>query len=291
MNKQTIEKRGNPDASLDVMLDEAELSLAPLNGFRDDEDAIDRLLRDTGFDTDNALEEIDEKKDEIGGDISLSDEVDEFSKPEIVRTDDADQLGQIAEDSVTFVKEHEVVTEEESLVWLNESQNDEDAIDRLLMDTGFDEDDIGLINEVNNDDDIKEPEITRLVETDGSEQIVGSGLEQVDDKPDVFIADNDYIDVDVVAEASTLDKFDDFSDFNDFSDFKEPEITQLVETDEPEQFAEDSVALVEEAQSVEDKLGQAVEPSLVSLNDLKNEEDAIDRLLLDTGFDADDDLR
>ncbi|MDD5409873.1 MAG: SPOR domain-containing protein, partial [Methylobacter sp.] len=42
---------------------------------------------------------------------------------------------------------------------------------------------------------------------------------------------------------------------------------------------------------VEDKLGQAVEPSLVSLNDLKNEEDAIDRLLLDTGFDADDDLR
>jgi hypothetical protein len=298
-----------------------------LNNFQDDEDTIDRLLRDTGFD------------DELGSDISLSDGVGNFNGSEMAQIVDADKPEQIAEDSVALVKEHETVVEEESLVSLNESQDDEDTIDRLLMDTGFDVDDVSLINEFNNDDDINESEITQVVETDESEQIADDCMdaggrapkvgalgdagavaesmsEQAEEKPDALIADDDYMATTVpgslaafppsmevrsgaVAEAGILDEFDDFSDFNDFT---EPDITQAVKIDASEQIAVDPVAFVEEIQSVEDELGQAIEqpdalvevnqtaaePSLVSLNDLQNEEDAIDRLLLDTGFDADD---
>lgn len=289
-DKKTIEKGGVLDVNPDAMSNEAESSLTTLNDFRDDEDAIDRLLRDTGFDTDNALEEIDEKKDEFGRDISLPDEVGGFNKPETEQIVDAVQLGQIAENSVALVKEREAVAAEESLGWLNESQNDEDAIDRLLMDAGFDADDIGLVNEFNNNDDadIKEPEITQLAETDEYEQFAESVPELVDDNPVVPIAEDDYMDAGVVDEVRIVDKFDKFSDFNDFSDFNEPEITRLVETDKYEQFAEDSEVLVE---SLEDKLDQAIGPSHVQMNDLKNQEDAIDRLLLDTGFDSDDELR
>ena len=225
IDKKTIENLGVLDANPDAMLDEAESSLIPLNDFQDDEDAIDRLLRDTGFDKDNALEEIDEKKYEFGSDISLSDEVGGFNKSEIVQIVDTDQPEQIIEDSVVLVDEHEAVAEEETLAWLNKSQNDEDAIDRLLMDAGFDADDIGLINEFDHDADIKEPEIT-----------------------------------------------------------------QAVEIDESEQIAEDSAAFFEGVQLVDDKFEQAVEPSLVPLDDLQNEEDAIDRLLLDAGFDSDDEV-
>jgi len=225
IDKKAIENLAVLDANPDAMLDEAESSLIPLNDFQDDEDAIDRLLRDTGFDKDNALEEIDEKKYEFGSDISLSDEVGGFNKPEIVQIVDTYQPEQIIEDSVVLVDEHEAVAEEETLAWLNKSQNDEDAIDRLLMDAGFDADDIGLINEFDHDADIKEPEIT-----------------------------------------------------------------QAVEIDESEQIAEDSAAFFEGVQLVDDKFEQAVEPSLVPLDDLQNEEDAIDRLLLDAGFDSDDEV-
>jgi len=81
IDKKSNEKRDNLDVDLDAMLDKAESSLLPMNDFQDDEDAIDRLLMDAGFDMDDELMQPEAKKDiDIVKDIDLHDELDDFFK-------------------------------------------------------------------------------------------------------------------------------------------------------------------------------------------------------------------
>lgn len=73
-------KRQNDlDTDLDALLDEAELSITPSENLQEDDDAIDRLLMDAGFEADEKLpENIDDTAfpagyDEFGDDFDLAD--------------------------------------------------------------------------------------------------------------------------------------------------------------------------------------------------------------------------
>ncbi len=84
MDKKSKEQRVNLDVDLDAMLDKAESSLLSINDFQDDEDAIDRLLMNAGFDADDALMGTELTKDvNVVEDIDSFDlsNIEEFSEP------------------------------------------------------------------------------------------------------------------------------------------------------------------------------------------------------------------
>ncbi|MCK9394472.1 MAG: SPOR domain-containing protein [Methylobacter sp.] len=239
------------------MLDEAESSLVPANELRDDEDAIDRLLMDAGFDTDDATMQTETKKhvhdvkdaelDELLGFDSFGDDLNEPKK-----TQTAVGLEPAVSDS-HFVPSNE--------------PDDEDAIDRLLMNAGFDADNASVQSDVEDagadegpDDfpdfsDFNEPDMDR------QESPPTAAVEGVDDEPqaaatssaaavdelDEFLRlsfgddfdESDLIQDDAVAESAPADliapaeesgveedvgALDELDDFSDFSDFNEPEI-------------------------------------------------------------------
>ncbi len=131
IDKKLKEKQVDLDVDLDALLDEAEYSLSPMNDYPDDEDAIDRLLMNAGFDVDDALLQSEQKKDgPIVKDGGLHDDLDIFLG--------FDGFG---EDSFGLVKSQTI---EEGKVLspepLDAVQQDDDELDRLLMDTALDAD-------------------------------------------------------------------------------------------------------------------------------------------------------
>jgi len=168
IDKKTKEKP-NLEVDLDAMLDDAESSLAPINELQDDEDAIDRLLMDAGFGLDDELTQPEASDANAVNDIDLHDELDDFlgfddfvgdfDKPEQTQT----------------VVEPEQGVGNISLALSDEHQDDEDAIDRLLMNAGIDADNVPMpviddlnpleeLDEFSDFSDFNEPEIDQVPE-------------------------------------------------------------------------------------------------------------------------------
>lgn len=121
-------------ADLDVMLDEEEPSPVPLNHFLDDEETIDRLLLNTDFDANDEQEEDNKKPNSdamVVDDTNLADDFSAFDQFVIEPIEQSEQnlLTQTEEISVFDIH---------SRAALDETADEEDAIDRLLIDAGFD---------------------------------------------------------------------------------------------------------------------------------------------------------
>ncbi|MCK9635065.1 SPOR domain-containing protein [Methylobacter sp. Wu8] len=264
MDKKAKEKRDNLTVDLDAMLDEAESSLLPSNEIQDDDDldAIDRLLMDAGFDADDASGQTETKKQVYDAKDAELDELlsfdsfgGDFNEPEKNQSA-VIEVGRTVED-LPFVSS-------------NESQDDEDAIDRLLMDTGFHEDnapeqanaeDAGAADEqdgFSGFSDFNEPEMggqdsasaTEEEELDDFMALVGddfdpSDLIQDDDVTEAASTAGGLTTPEKIVEESGLDKdidaLDEVDEFSDFSDFNEPEAVEqdLSQTAEAEQAVAD----------------------------------------------------
>ncbi|MCF7964657.1 MAG: SPOR domain-containing protein [Methylobacter tundripaludum] len=264
MDKKAKEKRDNLTVDLDAMLDEAESSLLPSNEIQDDDDldAIDRLLMDAGFDADDASGQTETKKQVYDAKDAELDELlsfdsfgGDFNEPE--------------KNQSAFIEVGRTV-EDLPFVSSNESQDDEDAIDRLLMDTGFDEDnapeqanaeDAGAADEqdgFSGFSDFNEPEMggqdsasaTEEEELDDFMALVGddfdpSDLIQDDDVTEAASTAEGLTTPEKIVEESGLDKdidaLDEVDEFSDFSDFNEPEAVEqdLSQTAEAEQAVAD----------------------------------------------------
>ncbi len=178
IDKKSKEQRDNLDVDLDAILDKAKSSLDPMNEFEADEDAIDRLLMNTGFDEDNALipAEVnkrapvvkdDELHDELDGFLGFDGFGEDFNQPAsvpvpVVKADEpertvedssaiaADGLDDLlglsdAFDESDMIQDEEVDTSEPDEVQqvvgdelFNELQDDENSFNKLFEDAGFD---------------------------------------------------------------------------------------------------------------------------------------------------------
>lgn len=250
IDKKSNEKRDNLDVDLDALLDEAEYSLVPMNAFQDDEDAIDRLLLNASFDADDMLMQTELSKD-IGGvkDVDLHDDLDGFLG--------FDGFG----GDFNEPKKNQAVE-------INEPQDDEDAIGRLLMGVGFDADDapvqsfveekvsaIEELDDFSDFSDFNEPETVPVVEIDNAgladEADDFSGFDVDFDETDLILDDEVEASaatnliapaVDEGAEEDAGGEVEDLDGFSDYSDFNEPEIIPAVATDESEQATENSTS-------------------------------------------------
>ncbi|MDP1970717.1 MAG: SPOR domain-containing protein, partial [Methylobacter sp.] len=164
-----------------------------------DEDAIENLLSDAGFDSGNALEQTVGESDEFVDNAGLSDEIDDFSgfgddfdESDLIQDDEADEPVQ-AETDLSASNQGQQAAVEQSF---NDLQRDENGIDSLLMDSDFD---------------------------------VEDGLEQTVEKKDVFGDDAD------LSEINDFFQLDEVSD--DFS--RETEADQLAETEQSIQDEDD----------------------------------------------------
>lgn len=124
-------------ADLDVMLDEEETSPVPLNHFLDDEETIDRLLLNTDFEANDEQEEDNRKPNPdamVIDDTNLADDFSAFDQFVIEPIEQSEQnlLTQTEEISVLDIH---------SRADFDETTDEEDAIDRLLIDAGFDAND------------------------------------------------------------------------------------------------------------------------------------------------------
>ena len=307
IDKKSKEKP-NLDVDLDAMLDDAESSLAPINEFQDDEDAIDRLLMDAGFDLDDELIQPEVNDANAVNDIDLHDELDDFLGFD-------DFVGDFDKPEQTqAVVEPEQGVGNISLASSNEHQDDEDAIDRLLMNAGIDADDVPMpviddvnaleeLDEFSDFSDFNEPEIDPVPEAD---------------EPELAVAETEESGVEDVV----VDTDEELDDFSDFSDFNEPDMIS-VEIDEPEQNADDLSTTVAAGFPDEiddfsgladdfDETGMIQDDEIDALalaetdsttldmpqqsaadeapNDLQGDESGIDDLLMDSGFDSEDAL-
>ena len=117
-------------ADLDLMRDDYEPSPVPLAHFMDDDEAIDRLLITTGFDADNVPE-----ADARESDARLIDD--------IYLADDDSGFDRFFVEPIEQEEQNQQVDAEESLVSdavadFDDIALEEDAIDSLLVDAGFD---------------------------------------------------------------------------------------------------------------------------------------------------------
>jgi len=258
IDKKLQEKHDNLDDDLDAMLDEAESSLVQMNEFQDDEDAIDRLLVDTGFDSDEALTHATAQKD-----VGLHDELDD-----LLGFDDFGDAFNEPEETQALVD-----VDDSAFALSNELQDDEDALDRLLMaaslktddmpiqSTGHDENGLEALDDFSDFSDFNEPEIElqdspqTAAAKEGNEpelaiEDLSALADNVDlsgeidnvDEPDMLYEDN--IAAPALAEIDESYAQDDVGtdnerdEFSDFSDFSEPDILPEIEIDEPEPVIE-----------------------------------------------------
>ncbi|MGZ4993462.1 MAG: SPOR domain-containing protein [Methylobacter sp.] len=247
IDKKSNEKRDNLDVDLDAMLDKAESSLLPMNDFQDDEDAIDRLLMNAGFDSDDELEQSETEKDI---DIGLYDELDDF----LGFDNFGDELKEPEKTQAAAVGIEDVAGNP-SLTPLNQPQNEEDDLDRLLMNAGVDLKDAPMqvedtaiadkdeeLDHFSDFSDFNEPD----VEFDEPELTKGTLSALVDDVNESDVIHEDEVgapapamveieEPDVEDVADTDDELDHFSDF---SDFNEPDVMPEAEVDESEPLVE-----------------------------------------------------
>lgn len=153
-------------ADLNVMPDEEEPSPVPLNHFLDDEDVIDRLLVDAGFDVNDEFEEVDGKPNALViDDISLADEFDvNFDEQNVMTTDtaifdpeksklalekDGDGISMVQEENPETVKQEQTIVETTAeikpelvldnsnnpgITELNSLKSEREAIKKLISD-------------------------------------------------------------------------------------------------------------------------------------------------------------
>ncbi|MFA5017912.1 MAG: hypothetical protein WC504_10235, partial [Methylobacter sp.] len=265
IDKKLKEKHDNLDDDLDAMLDEAESSLLPMNEFQDDDDTIDRLLMNADFDSDDALMQSEAKED-----VSLHDELDDL----LGFDDFGDDFNEPKKTQA--VVELEQTVDDSSLVSSSERQDDEDALDRLLMNAGFDaddapmqaagHDDISAVEELDdfsdfsdfsdfNEPDMVRQDSPRTVATEDvaePELAAGSLSALADDIDESDMVHEDEASAPALAEIEESDAEDDVGTdkeldiFSDFSDFTEPDILPVVGIDEPEQVIESLSAHVDD---------------------------------------------
>ncbi|MDI1277866.1 SPOR domain-containing protein [Methylobacter sp.] len=265
IDKKLKEKHDNLDDDLDAMLDEAESSLLPMNEFQDDDDTLDRLLMNAGFDSDDALMQSEAKED-----VSLHDELDDL----LGFDDFGDDFNEPKKTQA--VVELEQTVDDSSLVPSGERQDDEDALDRLLMNAGFDADDAPMqatghddisaveglddFSDFSDFSDFNEPEMVRqdsprTVATEdvaGPELAAGSLSALADDIDESDMIHEVEASAPALAEIEESDVEDDVDTdkeldvFSDFSDFTEPDILPVAEIDEPEQVIESLSAHVDD---------------------------------------------
>ncbi|MGZ8173968.1 SPOR domain-containing protein [Methylobacter sp.] len=265
IDKKLKEKHDNLDDDLDAMLDEAESSLLPMNEFQDDDDILDRLLMNAGFDSDDALMQSEAKED-----VSLHDELDDL----LGFDDFGDDFNEPKKTQA--VVELEQTVDDSSLVPSSDHQDDEDALDRLLMNAGLDaddapmqatgHDDISAVEELDdfsdfsdfsdfNEPDMVRQDSPRTVATEDvaePELAAGSLSALADDIDESDMVHEDEASAPALAEIEESDAEDDVGTdkeldvFSDFSDFTEPDILPVVEIDEPEQVIESLSAHVDD---------------------------------------------
>lgn len=118
-------------ADLDVMRDKEEPYLVPLKHFNDDDEIIDSLLGKSEFEVKDDLEEDDrDVMTQVIDDIDLADKFSDFDQFIVEPVESAEQ------DRLTAVEDAE-----DSVIYSRtdfDEMPDEDAIDRLLVDAGFD---------------------------------------------------------------------------------------------------------------------------------------------------------
>jgi cell division septation protein DedD len=113
---------------LDVIQDEDEPPLVSLNHFLDDEETIDRLLINNGFDVHVEPEEVRESGALVFDDTNRADDFSGFDHF-IVKPIELAEIGEISDLDIHSMADFDQIPEEE------------DAIDRLLVDGGFDAND------------------------------------------------------------------------------------------------------------------------------------------------------
>ncbi|WP_432745539.1 SPOR domain-containing protein [Methylobacter sp. G7] len=225
-DKKINEKRDN----LDAMLDEADASFLPMNESQDDEDTIDRLLMNADFDVDNTLIPTEANKDidELDDFLSFDDFRAEFNEPKIDRQD-SPQAAEVEAERA------EQALRRSSFTQSNDSEGDEDELDRLLMSVNFDADgapvysDMGVLEELER---VAENPFTVVDDELGASASEGFAV----DAPDNFSDFSDFMDADIIPSAdgdvtALSDEVDDFSGV----DFDE---SDLIQDDEVETSAD-----------------------------------------------------
>jgi cell division septation protein DedD len=273
IDKKLNTRRDNLDDELDAMLDKATSSLLPINKFQDEEDAIDRLLMNAGFDEDDALMQTELNKDaHVVKNVDLDDDLDgllsfdsfgnDFNEPkkaQVLEADNSDALGHSS---------------------LN-APDDADDLDRLLMNVDLDADDepmqpsvaedIDTLDELDDFSDFSDFNEPETVQEDSARAVVdesvpateSSIVEDADEDDGLFgLADafdeSDMIEDDAPAmvtstvieeDATEQEELDSFSDF---SDFNEPDAISAGEIDEAEPVTEDLPSAADELSAKDD---------------------------------------
>ncbi|MCX7092136.1 MAG: SPOR domain-containing protein [Methylobacter sp.] len=153
-------QRDNSNVDLDAMLDEAESSLHPVHESLDDEDAIDRLLMNAGFDNDDALmpAATNSARNTAKDDNGPHDELDDF-----LNFDDFDDdVNQPVQTQATVAEFNQAVQN-----LSGSAPEDEDDLDRLLM-AGFGTDDTSAqeLEELDDFSDFKNSDAPKRVAQD-----------------------------------------------------------------------------------------------------------------------------
>lgn len=190
------------DPLLDTLPDEELVSLIDEDEEESEQDAIDKLLTETGFDTEVTLP---------GDEIQL---------------DDFDDFGDFSEPAFAAPATEEV----EPVIDIVENvdvPDDQDPIDKLLADSGFDKDDAPqLDNELLDDfsglddfSDLSDPVLDALPMEELSPivdaiDVKDEALEQ--DNTDNLLAETDFDEVSVQQDGVTDDEFSDFPSFDEF---------------------------------------------------------------------------
>ena len=286
-------------ADLDLMLDEAEPDPVPLNPFLND-DVINRLLITTNYKEDDELGfAVGDSDSAIIEDINLSDQLSDFD--EFVESiAKKEQIQKTTTEGTRFTDFHDLADFEEI-------PTTEDAIDRLLVNTGFEaniklERVDGMPNTLGFDDlsqadgisvphkCIFEPvELTVHNQQIETEEISAMDIHLVID-PDEIPDEKESIDRFIVNSV-----FDENDEFKEEDRMQGPLVTDNANLadDFPnfDHFVIESIREVVQNQQVEIAQFSVLEPQFMTGSDnISTEGKAIDSLFVDAGFEASKDL-
>ncbi|MFI3121993.1 MAG: SPOR domain-containing protein [Methylococcaceae bacterium] len=254
-------QRDNSNVDLDAMLDEAESSLHPVHESLDDEDAIDRLLMNAGFDNDDALmpAATNSARNTAKDDNGPHDELDDF-----LNFDDFDDdVNQPVQTQATVAEFNQAVQN-----LSGSAPEDEDDLDRLLM-AGFGTDDTSAqeLEELDDFSDFKNSDAPKRVAQDFAptakveeideffglnDEFDGSDPIQDDEIETLTPAVKGSTAIDAGAVKPSTEKAEDFN-FDSFGD--DFDVADLIQDDEAEAEADLAPA---------DKPKQPVEPSPIA---------------------------
>lgn len=185
-NRKATNRPGNPPRDLDAMLDEAELSITPLDNPEEDEDAIDRLLMDAGFDTEN-------EPSRVIDESVVTDEYDEFG-------DDFDLTGMSADAPISDVE----INPADELK--KDAEFPLDLLDSIVVTTDEQPD---TFTALGGDEEATAEPLNALPKNE-IDQPAAEATEALDESN---LTDQ-------------LEEFSDFDEFSDFQELQEPEIIE-----------------------------------------------------------------